>query len=138
MKKVFLYGLLVGVVMLILGMAVSNGLSALLPSLAKEYQNISLFRPWSDPLMSIFFVYPFIMGWVLAWVWNKTKSLVPGQGVWSRGAKFGLAFWVVTMIPGMVMSYSSFQISLVMVLSWSLSGLVSDLCAGLILAKLNK
>jgi hypothetical protein len=43
----------------------------------------------------------------------------------------------VAAIPGMLMSYSSFPVSFVMILSWTLTGLVEAVLAGIILAKLN-
>jgi len=135
MKKILGLGLLVGLAMTILGLALSRFFYFIWPSLNTEYQNAALFRPWSDPLMSIYFVYPFLLGIILAWLWAKTKSLFAG-GYFKKGFSFGLIYWLVT-IPGMVISYSTFPISLIMVFSWSLSGLVQTLVAGIILAKSN-
>jgi len=137
MKKIILSGLLAGVVMLVVGMVVGILFGAVFPALKAEYENTSLFRPWSDPIMSIFFVAPFILGIILAWIWTKTKGLFHAEKNWKKGLNFGLVYWVVT-IPGMIISYSSFPISLLVVLSWSITILVQALCAGLIYAKLNK
>ncbi|MBU0671961.1 MAG: hypothetical protein KJ732_02910 [Candidatus Margulisbacteria bacterium] len=135
-KKVLLPGLVAGVVLLIVGMGWSFLLNAIFPGLAAEYQNTALFRPWEDPLMSVFFAYPFVLGLALAWVWDKVKGLVSG-GIVSRATSFGLGYWVVASIPGMVITYSSFPVSLLMVITWSISGLVQAIVAGLIFAKLN-
>lgn len=137
MKKVILPGLLTGLVMLIIGYLLSQLFSALWPSLQMEYQNVSLFRPWSDPLMSLMFVQPFIIGLILALFWQNIKSAFANMPNCNKGLCFGFGYWLIA-LPGMVMSYGSFPISLSMVLSWTFSILIQALVAGWLLTKLNK
>lgn len=137
MKKVILSGVAAGVVVLIASMVLSKIFGALMPSLQAEYQ-AGIFRPWNDPLMSLYFLYPFVLGIVLAWVWDKTKSVVKGENAVKKGINFGLAYWIVASIPGMLITYSSFVVSLSMILSWTISGLVSAILAGIVFAKINK
>jgi len=82
--------------------------------------------------MSIFFAHPFILGIALAWVWDKIKGSIS-----SDPKKFALGVFAIATIPGMVITYSSFQLSLAIVLSWTIMGLVNAYVAGLILAKMN-
>ncbi|MBU0590713.1 hypothetical protein KKF81_01320 [Candidatus Micrarchaeota archaeon] len=138
MKKILISGIVAGIVMFIVSMIFSMLSGAILPSLTVEYENSALFRPWSDPLMSLFFLYPFLLGLVLAWAWDKTKGLVPGRAFWEKGALFGAAFILISIIPGMFMSYSSFQVSFAMVLSWTISSLLQVVCAGMVFAKMNE
>jgi len=136
MKKIILPGIIIGVINLILGMAVSY-LFMIYPSVADDYMNPGLMRPWSDPLMSLFFLYPFVQGIILAWAWNKSKNIF--QGTWEkRGIKFGLAIFLISVVPGMFVTYSSFPLSILTVISWTVSGFICDMAAGLILAKINK
>lgn len=137
-KKIITAGFVVGAVNLVVGMLLSAIYNFLTPSVTGEYININLFRPWSDPLMSLFFFYPFILGMALSWVWDKTKKLFVGKNIFEDAYKFGLAYWLVAGLPGMFVTYSSFQVSLPMVLTWSLTGLIEAVVAGFILAKLNK
>lgn len=136
MKK-FLIGLSVGAVMLIAGMIVGQIFQLLIPEMKMEYQNPNLFRPWSDPLMSLMFVEPFLLGFIFVWLWEKTKTVINGDTQLERGLKFGLIYWAVT-FPGMIMSYSSFPVSFTLVLSWTLSGLIQAICAGILLSKWMK
>lgn len=138
MKKIFLYGLLAGALMLAAGMALSQAYNFVFPSLKAEYMNESLIRSWSDPIMSLYFLYPFVFGILAAWVWSKVKSVVPGQTSWQKAWRFALTGWIVFNIPGMLMSYSTFPISLLMVVSWSLSSLVQFVIAGWIYARFIK
>ncbi|MGZ5245397.1 MAG: hypothetical protein ACXWD4_15860, partial [Bacteroidia bacterium] len=65
------------------------------------------------------------------------KSLFAAGESTGNGFKFGLMFWVIS-LPGMLISYSSFPISIAMVLGWTFSGLVQYLLAGLVVSKMNK
>ncbi|MBI5413285.1 hypothetical protein HZA42_02985 [Candidatus Peregrinibacteria bacterium] len=136
MKKILLPGLLAGIATLASGMALSF-LFMKFPSIAADYANANLIRPWKDPLMSLFFLYPFVQGIILAWAWNKSKSLFQGTTV-NRGLKFGLSIWLIASVPGMLISYSSFPLSLLTIVSWLTDGLVNGFIAGMIFAKMNK
>jgi len=138
MKNIIVAGLVAGFAMLVLAMAIGMLAHAALPSVAKEYENTNLFRPWSDPIMSLYFLYPFFLGIALAWVWDKTKDVLGGGSLWIRGSRFARSFWIVSTIPGILMSYSSFPVSLAMSLTWLLSSLVQLLCAGFIYARMIK
>jgi membrane protease YdiL (CAAX protease family) len=138
MKKVLIPGLVAGLVMLIVAMGFGILLNTLFPSLQAEYEDTELFRPWDDPLMSVYFIYPFVLGITLAWAWNKTKGLIKEKRPWKRGIHFALAFWLVATIPGMIITYSSFPVSLELTISWSISSLLQVVCAGVVYSKLNK
>lgn len=131
MRRVVFIGLLAGVTMLIVGSAWSTTSSMIWPDLAEQYRNPQLFRPWSDPLMSLFFLHPILVGLVLAWLWSKTNHLIKSVTPWKRGITFGFIYWIAT-ISGMIISYSTFQISVTMAMSWTLSGLLQAMVAGVI------
>jgi len=136
MKKIIWPGIVAGIAILIIGMAISY-LFMLIPSVAADYNNVHIMRSWQDPLMSLFFLYPFVLGIALAWIWNKSKTLFKGSA-WQRGTHFGFAYFIIATIPGMLISYSSFPISFLTIISWTVSGLVNAIVAGFILAKMNK
>lgn len=137
MNKYILPGLLAGLGALVVSMIFGSVSGKLFPSLAQEYINPNIFRPWSDPLMSLYYLYPFIVGIALAFVWEKTKKLFGGQAAFDRGFYFGLIYWLVAGVSGMLITYSSFQVSLLMVLNWSINGLLEAAVIGVILAKIR-
>ena len=94
MKKVIIPGLAAGVVILVASLILMQAWEALIPGLAAEYKT-PLFRPWSDPLMMLFFLYPFILGIAFAWLWFKTKK------VWKNPYEMALTYFLVASIPGM-------------------------------------
>ncbi|MBN1881511.1 MAG: hypothetical protein JW885_04995 [Deltaproteobacteria bacterium] len=137
-RNIIVTGLLAGLAMLAVEMGLAFLSNLVLPGLMAEYANIWLFRAWNDPLMSIYFAYPFVMGLALAWFWNRVKSTFRGKSAWGRGALYGFAYWIIATIPGMVITYSSFQISFPMVLTWTVSGLIGAVAGGLVCAGMNR
>ncbi len=128
--------MIVGVVTLVVGMVVSY-LFMVFPSVAADYQNASVMRQWSDPLMSLFALYPFIQGIIFAWVWDKTKKLFSGKSI-DRGINFGASVWLAAILPGMLVSYSSFPLSLLTIFSWTIDGFICSVISGLIFVKMNE
>lgn len=137
MKKIILPGLIAGVIILAVGMIINQLFSFIFPSLMAEYASGGLFRAWTEPLMSLYFVYPFFLGIVLSLVWDKTKNLIKEKTVWRKGFVFGMVYWLVA-IPGMIITYSSFKISLLMVVTWTIGILAQAIGAGVVLGKLNR
>lgn len=123
MKKIFVPGLIAGVLMLIVGMAFNQAINWIFPSIGEEYQNVQIFRPWSDPLMQLYFLYPFVLGVVLSYAWHRLHSVFPGKGN-KKVQNFAIFYWIVAAVPGMFITLSSFQVSFMMILSWSLVGLL--------------
>lgn len=138
MKKIILIGLLGGILVLIVGMLTGQLYQVLVPSIKIEFENLSLFRSWNDPLMSLFFVHPFLLGIILAWVWTKVNGVILANSDLMKGVYFGLIVWLASTVPGMFISYSSFPISLAMILSWTISALIELLCLGILFSKTLK
>jgi hypothetical protein len=137
-KKIVWPGILAGVAILIVEIFITTNLFYFLfPSMVSEYKNISIFRPWNDPLMSLYFLYPFLLGLVLAWFWNKTKNLFKGKEILKRGLRFAWTYFIIAGLPGMFITYSSFQLSWAIVLSWTVGGFIDAFIAGWIFAKMN-
>jgi hypothetical protein len=136
MKKVFWTGILAGVVILISNMIVGAIFQFFQPAIKDQYMT-AIFRPWSDYRMSLFFLHPFIVGLVLSYIWGKTRNLFTNLSKMRNGFNFGLLAWIFLTIPGMYVTYTTFAVSVAMILSWTAGGLVGMVWAGLILAKLN-
>ena len=130
MKRIIFVGLLAGAVMLVTNLVLNDIMNAAVPSLQAEYQNIAVFRPLSDPRMSLYYLYPFIIGIILALIWERT------EGFYLPWLRFAFFAWLVISVPRMLITYSVLQVSHLMVLSWLANGLVDLLAAGWIYHKL--
>ena len=136
MKKIILTGLATGIAMQIVNMVLNPIFNALFPWLKDAYMN-PVFRPWEDPIMMLFFLYPIMLGFGLSFVWDKTKQLF-NKSACRNGINFGLIYFCVCGIPTFLINFSSFNLPLAMTSTWTIMGLVNGLVAGCVLAKLNK
>lgn len=136
MKKIILPGILLGIIILLLGIGESYLFSFIFPSINAEFNN-NLFRSWSDPVKSLYFIYPFVVGLIFAWTWNKIKGLIKGS-TFKKGFNFGLTIWLISSVPAVMVIYLSFQLSSLMILTWIIDGFLTSIISGLILAKINK
>ena len=129
-------GLIAGFVNLIVTFIFTWLTGVLFPSINTEYQNASIFRPWDDPLMMVFFAYPFIAGLALAYLWKLLKTHLKAVSG-NKALQFAMIYFLVATIPGMFISYTTFKISLPMVLLWTFNGFLQVLVAGLVFEKLE-
>ena len=137
MKKIVFPGIVAAIASLAAMMAVGFLFQFIDPSLKASYCNPEIFRPWSDPIMNIFWFQPFLLAIAIAWIWDKTKQLFTGsllKNTWN----FSVITLIVSIIPGMLMSYSSFKISIIMTMSWTISGFAQIFVAVLVIGKMNK
>lgn len=129
-------GLIIGIVNLIIGILLNFGVHSLFPTLGAEYQNPAIFRPWQDPLMMAFFAYPFIFGFIAVYFWNMIGRNFTGSET-QKAFQFAKLYFIIATIPGMFATYTSFQVSFLMILNWAIVGFIDAYIAGYILAKLK-
>jgi hypothetical protein len=136
MKRVLLPGVVIGVLVLVAGMILSY-VFMFVPSVASDYSNTDIMRSWADPLMMLFLLYPFILGMILSWTWDRAKILFHGSRN-EKAMNFGLALFLIVTVPGMFITYTSLPYSFMTVFSWTVGGLVNALIAGFVLVKMNE
>jgi len=136
MGKTFLTGLLAGVATIIINLILTPLFNVIDPNLVTTYST-GVFRVESDPTKMLFYIFPFLMGIILAWVWSKVRPVFKGQVASKQGVYFGLIIWLIS-VPDIFINYSSFPLPLLMIISWSIMGGVEAIVAGLIFAKLLK
>ena len=136
MKKIFWTGLAAGIAMLIINALLTPLFGVVFPALQDAYMN-PVFRPWIDPVMMLFFLYPIVLGFPLAYVWVQTKGLFKSTPL-KNGFDFGLIYLFVVSIPVFFINFSTFNLPFSMIMSWVIMGVINGFVAGLVLAKLNK
>jgi hypothetical protein len=133
-KRIIFSGLAAGLVLLVLSVLGLFGTIWLFPSLAVQYFNPT-FDTQSERAI-LYFAHPFIAGLALAWFWDRCKGLFKGSFL-GRGIEFGLLYWLVAVFPMMWLIYSAIDVSLVLVGSWLIFGLLQGIAAGLLFEKMN-
>ncbi len=136
-KRTLFAGLLAGLVLFVASMAFGYLVNFVFPGLQAEYANFAIFRPWDDPLMMLYFLYPFVLSFVLAWFWQKASRLFEGP-TWKMALSLTWVYFLMATVPGMLITYSSFQVSGLMTLSWTITGFVQVFFASLVLVKMVK
>lgn len=137
MKKIFTTGLIAGFSMLIVSILMSFIFNKMFPILSQEYSNTNIMRPFGDPIMSLFYLQPFLLAIILSFLWSKTKSCVIGNNFITKGLIFA-TFYILVTLPGMLITWATFKISFLMVATWTVSVALQAIVLGIINAKLNK
>ncbi|MBR9923282.1 MAG: hypothetical protein GYB31_20820 [Bacteroidetes bacterium] len=134
MKKILLPALVTGVVLFGFCYFIIWFSIQFMPQLLEEYYN-PIFYPGSK--RSIFFyIHPFVLAIALSWFWEKIKSSFKGVNL-IRGIEFGLVYGLVATLPMMWLTFSSLDVTIIMVLMWLVYGLAQATIAGLIFARMN-
>lgn len=140
-KKVLVGGVVSGIVLFILMFTVNAFIGNLIhPTMQHEFKN-GAYRSFSDPLMSYIFVHPFVIGIIMAYLFYLFEPFKNEKEFLPQGLKYGLIIWLIAGLPGMLMTYSAYAEAVTsgaMVLTWTVSGLINVLAAGIIIAYLNR
>ncbi len=134
MKKILTAGLVAGIVLSMLSVLGLYATIWLFPNLAQQYFDPAFNMQSSR--VTIYYLHPFIISLALSWFWNRSKGILTGSFL-TRGIEFGLIYAFVALFPMMWLIYSAISISLAMVLTWFVLGLLQGIIAGLIFEKLN-
>lgn len=137
MKKLVIPTILSAFAMLAAGMAIGYLFDFLIPSLKTEYENTALYRSMDDPMMYLFFFQPFIVCGTLVWGWARIKDHFTGS-TGSKALQVALIMFFLTVIPGMLMTFSSFKVSVVATATWTVMGFFQVLVASLVYIRMTK
>ena len=134
MKKILYSGLIAGTVLFVLCYGGLYLAVQFFPAVFVEYNNPLFNSDGSRDLL--FYMHAFIISLALSWFWDRFKSLFHGSFL-IRGIEFGFVYSIVALLPVMWITFSALDITVVMVVSWFVYGLMQAIAAGLIFAKTN-
>jgi hypothetical protein len=134
MKRILKSGLIAGILLFIISYGGLFLTIKFVPELFVMYNN-PLFN--SDGSRDVlFYLHAFIISFALSWFWERFKGVFRGPAI-VRGLEFGSVYAIVALLPVMWITFSSLDITLVMVASWFIYGLMQAIIAGIIFAKIN-
>jgi hypothetical protein len=136
-KQIIIIGLITGLIIFILMRILTLIEGIIFPEIHKEYENFAIFRRYEDPLTLYFFIHPFVLGMILSLVWQKVKILFKDINMLKKGARYGVYFWLTAMLPGLLLSISIYQISILMTISTMISTFIHLIFAGIVLIFLD-
>ena len=102
-KQILIGGVLAGIIIEIVDIIFNS-----LIQLIWAYNVFELvgMRTIDDPIMILFFVYPWILGFALAYIYSYFGKTLDGNYI-AKGWKFGLLMWVVVTIPSAFLVFAS-------------------------------
>lgn len=133
-RRVLISGFVAGVVLSFLSYLSLYLAIRFIPFVFVDYINPLFISDGSRDIM--FYLHAMIISMALAYLWEKLKTLFSGN-FFQRGLKFGLLYGLTALIPIMWITYSTMEITLVMVASWVIYGIFQSVIAGIIFAKMN-
>jgi len=133
-KKILLAGCAGGAVLLFLQMIFSSVSIVVAPY---DIAKIGGIRAMDDPIMLLFFFYPFVLAFAAAGVFEVVKSSLTGTQT-NKGLMYGLLLFVIVTIPSIFIMVSSMDYPPGFYLAQVLEGVVGYPVLGLIFAKIWK
>ncbi len=134
MKKIIISGIIAGVVLLVFSVVGLYLTIFLFPDLALQYYNPA-FNEGSGRYL-LYFIHPFIISMALAWFWERFKGVLSGSFI-TRGIEFGVIYALIAIFPMLWLVFSAMSVSMAIVASWLVFGLLQGVIAGLICEKVN-
>jgi len=132
--KILVSGLVAGTLLFVLSYGGLSVAVRFFPSLFLDYNN-PLFNSDGSRDM-LFYLHAFIISFALSWFWDRFKGLFHGSFL-IRGLEFGLVYAILALLPVMWITFSALDITVIMVLSWFIYGLLQAVTAGLLFARIN-
>ncbi|NYZ76781.1 hypothetical protein H0O02_00505 [Candidatus Micrarchaeota archaeon] len=103
MKKFIISGLVAGVVILVLWNVVGMLFGALL---GFDVSALPGLRSYTDPIMTLYYLYPFVFGFALAYAYPFVEGKLKGDMV-VKGFGFGILIFVINAIPSAFLNFTS-------------------------------
>ncbi|OPY36739.1 MAG: hypothetical protein A4E35_01848 [Methanoregula sp. PtaU1.Bin051] len=80
-------------------------------------------RPNNDPLMLLFFAYPFVMAFAVAWAYDLISSCLTGTGT-RKGITFGILLIILIALPSNFAMFTS--------MNWPVSFYIGNLITAVV------
>ena len=133
-KKSVLAGLAAGAVIFVLSFAVEAVIQAVMPY---KWTELGPIRDLKDPLMTAFWLHPFVIGLVASMVYQWVGKRFHGNW-FEKGKKLGLLMWFIVAVPETYMLYTSMNYPAGFYVSLVFGYFIYYTAAGLVVAKLSK
>jgi len=133
-KNIALAGIIVGAILLVLMVAINMTMNAIVPMDISSYGGM---RAMDDPIILLFFFYPFVVAFAAAIVFDMVKDSLKGSQI-QKGLMFSLLLLIIMMFPGLYVMYTSMTWPVEFYLATGLWEIVSFPVAGIIFARIWK
>ena len=133
-KKILVAGFVAGIVILLISFIVDAIVQQVWPV---NYMELGGMRAADDPIMMLFFLNYWVIGFAMAIVYPYFSDKIKGNYI-CKGKKFGFLIWLVASLPSVFIVYTSMNYPIGFTISQFVGSLFYMLCAGITTAKLMK
>ena len=81
------------------------------------------------------FVFTLVAGLIFAGAYSRIKASIRDKGI-RKGLRFGFGIFLISVIPGMFSLYLLINLPTMLIVSWTVSGLVTSLLGGIVIERL--
>lgn len=133
-KKHISWGLLAGILMIVVGFIVNFIFAWIFPSFQEIYLDTHIFVDMTTPRSMLFWLYALVLGIGLAWLYDMVKKQLDKKPC-KAGLQFAWIFFVINGIPMFLINVSSFNLPVAMIFSWTIMSFLNGWVAGCLFAK---
>src|SRR3989338_311219 len=133
-KKLVLSGIAGGVVFYILS---TIGVAIIQAFAPFSYLELPGMRQITDPILLLFFLYPFVLSFAMAIVYQKFEPSLSGNFL-EKGKKFGMMMWLVSSLPSAFIVYTSMNYPVGFTVENFFASFFYMIAVGITIAKLSE
>ena len=132
-KNITISAIVCGVVLLVVTFAADFIAGLIAPY---SIMDLSGMRSFDDPIMALYFLYPFVLALTAGIVFDIVKDSIKGESSCHRGVVFGTILFLLLVIPEFILLYSSMDYPTGFYISAVLSGIIGYPLMGIAYVKI--
>ena len=105
LKQIIVAGFIVGFIIILIDIVIGGIFQLILPY---DIFELGGMRTIDDPIMMLFFIHPWILGFSLSFVYSYFGKALNGNYI-AQGWKFGLLMWIVIFVPYTFLVFTSME-----------------------------
>ena len=104
-KQIIVAGFIVGFIIMLIDIVIGGIFQLILPY---DIFELGGMRTIDNPIMMLFFIHPWILGFSLSFVYSYIVKALNGNYI-AKGWKFGLLMWIVIFVPYTFLVFASME-----------------------------
>lgn len=130
LSKILIAAVVVAIFNILVGMVTCGGVF----SWVYKVEPVNVWKPMQEVSLPLLFLSIFLINILFVYIYALINSGIPGRNRFVKGSAYGLCVWVVGMIPGMINTSLLMTVAPVVVIYWTVWGLIVLPLKGLIAA----
>ena len=133
-KQIIVGGLIVGFIIMLIDIIIGGVFQLIWPYNIFELGGI---RKIDDPIMLMFFIHPWVLGFALTFVYSYFSKALNGNYI-TKGWKFGILMWIVIFVPYAFLVFTSMDYPIGFYVNSIIPPLFYMILSGVFIAKICK